>query len=300
MTTLTESVPNAAVQPTPDSVSSSVDAEKILARLDDTLDLIAHANRVAAGTTPIDRVDVTVLIAVHNARHTLPTIMDRIDEVMPPATEVIIVDDGSDDGTPQYVHGRLRLERYESENESSSRHALRRTHLFKRRVSHGRGSALRLGIRHSRGHVIAIQDATLATDPADLLAGIWPILENQADAVYGIRKGGRPWVDRLATGIANWRGDAKLADLTHTQKVFRGDVLRSLSLSETGEGFDAEVTHKFVQQMTQHPSAVGTMLECPMPHSLDDAGQCETHRSSTSENRFAGQFECLRSAWLYR
>ena len=163
---------------TADAVFSAADPstsswhEDVVDRIDQTLELIAEATSVAIGTTPVDHFDVTIIVPVYNEVDTLPQVLDRIDEVMPPATEVIVVDDGSIDGTSEWLE--------------QLPHRSNRT-ILRRRGNHGKGSAVRLAIRHSQGRVVAIQDADLEYDPADLLGVIWPVLEGEADVVYGSR-----------------------------------------------------------------------------------------------------------------
>ncbi|MCG8653107.1 MAG: glycosyltransferase family 2 protein [Pirellulales bacterium] len=211
-------------------------SQEVIERIDQTLDLIAEATSVAMGVRPIDHFDVTVIVPVFNGRSTLPKVLDRIDEVMPPATQVIVVDDGSADGTSQWLA------------EQPARES--RT-IIRRRGSHGKGSAVRLAIRHSVGRVVAIQDADLECDPADLLRVIWPILDGNADVVYGSRylNGDDPSMLRRAgnwalTRLSNRITGLRLTDMETCHKAFDGDLLRSLSLRECRWGFEPEVTAK--------------------------------------------------------
>ena len=224
--------------------SSDVDSEwpcdsteQVMARIDQTLDFLAEATMAATSMTDTGKYDVTVIVPVYNERKTLPKVLERIEEVMPPSTEVIVVDDGSTDGTSEWL------------SEQPSRAG--RTILC-RRANHGKGSAVRLAIRHSVGRVVAIQDADLEYDPADLLRIIWPVLEGEVDVVYGSRylESGQDqsfihtagnWaltrLSNLATGLP-------LTDMETCHKAFRGDLIRSIPLKECRFGFEPEVTAK--------------------------------------------------------
>lgn len=218
--------------------------EELIGRIDDALQLIAEATSMAAGTVPIDHYDVTVIVPVFNERETLPRVLDRIDEVMPSTTEVIVVDDGSSDGTSEWL---ASLEPKDN-----------RTILL-RRGNHGKGSAVRLAIRHSRGRVVAIQDADLEYDPADLLRVIWPILDGDADVVYGSRYLGKvqdPSLihrlgNRLLTTASNCVTGLRLTDMETCHKAFDGELLRSIPLRECRFGFEPEITAKIAARQAR-------------------------------------------------
>ena len=110
----------------------------------------------------------------------------------------------------------------------------------------GKGSAIREGLRHATGSIVAIQDADLELDPAQLAALVQPILTGQADVVYGSRfLGGRsnaPFVtsaaNRVLTTVTNLLFGGSLTDMETCYKVMRLEVARSLRL--TAERFDIE------------------------------------------------------------
>lgn len=219
--------------------SAPPDLDDVLAQIDGTLDLIAQAQSPIESNDACETIDISIIVPCHNCRESLPEVLERIEEVMPRSCEVIVIDDASTDGSWHYVRGL---------GESKYRKILHR------RRAHGRGSAIRLGIRHSQGRVVAIQDADMAYDPADLLATIWPVLECEADAVFGsrrLRKESRRGLSlrarlygRVTTLLANLTTGLRLSDLESSHKAFRGDLIRSVALSETDAGFDAEVAAK--------------------------------------------------------
>lgn len=124
--------------------------------------------------------------------------------------------------------------------------------IIRRRRNHGKGSAVRLGIRHSEGRVVAIQDADMEYEPADLLRVVWPVLEGRADAVYGSRYLDKTkndaWLHRLGnvalTFLSNRLTGLRLTDMETCHKAFRGDFLRSIPLQECRFGFEPEITGK--------------------------------------------------------
>ncbi len=233
-----------------ESTSSSY-ADDILQRIDDTLALIAEAQSTSRGATPQTSFDISIIVPVFNARESLPQVLDRIEEVMPPSCEVIIVDDGSTDGSWHYARSLTSKANFT---------------VLHRRRHHGRGSAIRMGLRHCTGRVVAIQDADMAYDPADLLGAIWPILEDKADAVYGSRRLRRDTrrdisvasrlSGRITTLVANLSTGLRISDMESSHKVFRGDLIRSLDLRECDRGFDAEVTAKIARR-------AGVVMEVP-------------------------------------
>lgn len=246
------------------SPTTGVDSDDILRRMDETLDLIAEANQIASGSAPVKQIDVSVIVPIHNCRETIAEVVERLDEVMPPATEVILVDDGSTDGSWHYLRGLPQRDN--------------RIVLHRRR-HHGRGSSIRMALRHTQGYVVAIQDADMAYDPADLLGAIWPILEQKADVVYGsrsMRRGGtsstqegRRWsrplnrfANRCLTTCSNLATGLELSDLETCHKVFLGDLVRSFDLHETGTGFDAEITSKVARH-------AHTVMEVPTHYESD-------------------------------
>ena len=207
-------------QPTTPGVST----DQVIDRIDETLDLIADATSAALGVRPIDHFDLSVIVPVYNERETLPKVLARIEEVMPSACQVVVVDDGSTDGTAEWLRGKQPQQN---------------TKVICRRGNHGKGSAVRLGIRHSLGSVVAIQDADLEYDPADLLRAIWPILDGNADVVYGSRYldgGSDPSLvhragNFLLTRLSNTATGLRLTDMETCHKAFDGDLIRSHQLA---------------------------------------------------------------------
>lgn len=187
---------------------------------------------------------LTVIVPVFNERRTLPKILERINDVMPQETETVVVDDASTDGTAEWL--------------DSLPNRSNRTILLRRR-NHGKGSAVRLGIRHSRGRIVAIQDADTEYDPVDLLDVIGPIQSGQASVVYGSRylngSDDPSLMHRLGnwglTAISNCMTGQRLTDMETCHKAFVGDLVRSIPIQECRFGFEPEITGKIADHGVQ-------------------------------------------------
>jgi glycosyltransferase involved in cell wall biosynthesis len=179
----------------------------------------------------IDR--LSVVIPVFNESKTISTIIDRVLAVSLPI-ELIVVDDGSTDGT------RETLER--------ERHRIDRLILCER--NGGKGAALKAGFKAATGDVVLIQDADLEYDPEDYHDLLKPILKGNADLVLGSRlTGAKPqrayyyWHyvgNRLITFIARVLYNTTLSDIYTCYKVFRRELLDGLIIKSDGFDFDAE------------------------------------------------------------
>jgi glycosyltransferase involved in cell wall biosynthesis len=184
---------------------------------------------------------VSVVVPAYNERATAEALLRRVREV-PLRTEIIVVDDGSTDGTREVLH------RLEGEG------------LVDRLVLHerngGKGTALRSGFQHATGHVVVVQDADLEYDPLELPALLAPILEGRADAVYGSRFLGGPhrvllfWHsvgNRFLTLLSNMLTDLNLTDMETCYKMIRTDLLRTLPLGARRFGIEPEITARLAQ-----------------------------------------------------
>lgn len=190
---------------------------------------------------PWDRVVLSVVIPCYNEVRTVEQLLRRVRDV-PLELEVIVVDDGSSDGT------RDLLPRLEKEG------------LIDQLVFHeqngGKGTALRTGFAKATGDVVVVQDADLEYDPAELPYLLSPILRGQADAVYGSRFLGGPhrvlffWHsvgNRFLTLLSNMFTDVNLTDMETCYKMVRRELLQSLPLSARRFGIEPELTARLAQ-----------------------------------------------------
>ncbi len=193
------------------------------------------------GDLPWDHVVVSVVVPAYNEARTAETLLRTLDRV-PLRKEVIVVDDGSSDGT------RSILEELRDEG-------LVDTLVF-HDENRGKGAALRTGFEHATGDVIVVQDADLEYDPMELPTLLEPILRGQADAVYGSRFLGGPhrvlffWHsvgNKFLTLLSNMLTDVNLTDMETCYKMVRAPLLKSLPLTADRFGFEPEVTARLAQ-----------------------------------------------------
>ncbi len=182
---------------------------------------------------------LSVVIPVYNEVTTLAEVIERVRDCGVP-TEIVIVDDGSTDGT------RDLLDKLRGESDLQI--------IFHER-NQGKGAALRTGFQAATGTAIIIQDADLEYDPAEFRFLVQPIAEDQADVVYGSRFSGnnrqvfRYWHAQgnwFLTTLSNWFTNLSLTDMETCYKVFRREVLQTIAptLREKRFGIEPEMTAK--------------------------------------------------------
>jgi glycosyltransferase involved in cell wall biosynthesis len=190
-------------------------------------------------------VKLSILIPVYNERRLLPLLLTKLTSALPDVEkEVILVDDGSTDGTREWV--REMLDGANGPVEPFNKLAVRV--IFHER-NQGKGAAIRTAIRSATGDAMAIQDADLEYDPADLLP-MWRLIEDgHADVVYGSRFHGRPhrclyfhhyFANRLISTLFSILYNQILSDLEVCYKMFRREVLQYLTLRSNDFGFEIE------------------------------------------------------------
>ena len=187
------------------------------------------------GQTPMIPL-LSVVIPCYNEEATIRRVVERVWTV-PVPLEIVVVDDGSTDGTLGALAG---LER----------EGLRVIRLPENR---GKGAALAAGFAASRGDVLVVQDADLEYDPDDLLDLLAPIRRGLADVVYGSRFGGRPqrvhmfWHkvgNRCLTFLTNLLFNTTLTDMETGYKMFRREVIAGITLRSRRFDVEPELTAK--------------------------------------------------------
>ena len=189
---------------------------------------------------------LSVVIPAYNEEATVETLIRKVHEAALPdgvELEMVVVDDGSQDGT------RDVLRRIEASGEFPMLYV-------EHEENRGKGAALRTGFGRAGGDIILVQDADLEYDPREYPVLLQPILEDQADVVYGSRFLSGPhrvlffWHsigNRFLTLLSNMMTDLNLTDMETCYKVFRAEVLRGMTLRSNRFGIEPEMTAKIAK-----------------------------------------------------
>jgi len=215
--------------------SDLVPAQERLEELERLLG-VAACRAIGLYRIPEDFV-LSVVVPVYNEVETLEEVFRRI-RAVPVRTEIVVVDDASQDGSWDLLQ---KLE---------SRFDLR---LFRHEVNQGKGAALRLGFQKATGSAVIVQDADLEYNPTDYLRLLQPIVEGEADVVYGSRFTGERhrvlyfWHavgNRFLTLLSNAFTNLNLTDMETGYKLFRREVIQQVApqMQENRFGIEPELT----------------------------------------------------------
>jgi glycosyltransferase involved in cell wall biosynthesis len=185
---------------------------------------------------------LSVVIPCYNERSTIESVVEAVRSAPIKDVEIIIVDDGSTDGTKELLQGKPPgwVDK-----------------LVLQQRNFGKGAALRAGFQAATGDLVVVQDADLEYDPQEYPLLVSPILEDRADVVFGSRfMGGRPhrvvyfWHmvgNRFLTLLSNMFTNLNLTDMETCYKVFRRELLQRITIKEDRFGVEPELVAKIAR-----------------------------------------------------
>jgi len=190
---------------------------------------------------------LSVVIPVYNEEATVEALLGRVAQAPVQEgvdLEIVVVNDASTDGT------RAKLQEMQTAGDLEFS-------LFQHEVNQGKGAALRTGFAQVTGDIVLVQDADLEYHPREYPRLLQPILDGEADVVYGSRFGGGPqrvmffWHyvgNRMLTLLSNMFTDLNLSDMETCYKVFKREVLDNLELQSNRFAIEPEITAKIAKQ----------------------------------------------------
>jgi glycosyltransferase involved in cell wall biosynthesis len=187
---------------------------------------------------------VSIVIPVYNERQWVEKLLARVlaADCCGLRQEIVVIDDCSTDGTSAILQAQAALHP--------------QIKLFRQSVNQGKGAALRRAFNEATGDVILVQDADLEYDPRDYPTLLKPILEDNADAVFGSRFLGGPhrvlfyWHsvgNAVLTTLSNMFTNLNLTDMETCYKVFRRSLITNVTLEQNRFGIEPEITAKLAR-----------------------------------------------------
>ena len=182
---------------------------------------------------------LSIIIPCYNEKNTIKELLEAVNKSPLPEKEIIVVDDGSNDGTRDVLKS------------ISDQQDIK---VIFHKENQGKGAALRTGFQSATGDICIVQDADLEYDPREYSLVIDPIIQGKADVVFGSRfQSGRPhrvvyfW-HRIGNGIltllSNIFTDLNLTDMETCYKAFKTEIIQSIRIQEDRFGFEPEITAK--------------------------------------------------------
>lgn len=218
---------------------------------------------------------LSVVVPVFNESATVIEAIERLQSTLSNyCTEILIIDDGSTDGTTELLR---------------SLQSVRNISVFFHSKNQGKGAALRTAFSQTRGEVVVIQDADFEYNPQDIPRLIQPIIDGHADVVFGSRFRGESqrvhlfW-HRLANGLltlgSNMLTNLNLTDMETGYKAFSNDVVKTFTIRENRFGVEPELTAKVAKLKCR-------VYEVPISY----------YGRDYSEGKKIGFRDALRAAW---
>tara|TARA_A100001011_G_scaffold357631_1_gene402673 strand:- start:1265 stop:1951 length:687 start_codon:yes stop_codon:yes gene_type:complete len=185
---------------------------------------------------------ISVLIPCYNEKNSIEEIVNRINNLTNLEIEIIIIDDYSNDGTREILKDKIKS---------------KVSKIIFNEANFGKGYSLKKGIHIATGDIILIQDADLEYNPKEYYKLTKPIMDGNAEVVYGSRFIGGDerrilffWhtvANKLLTLLSNMFTNLNLTDMETCYKVFKKEIIKKVNLKEKGFGFDPEVTAKIAK-----------------------------------------------------
>ena len=193
-------------------------------------------------TRTIEPMKVSIVIPCYNEKNTIAKILQAVRAAPVENKEIIVIDDGSNDGTQTLLREKL---------------SGAVDQIIYHPVNRGKGAALRAGFEAASGDIILVQDADLEYSPEEYPVLLEPIISGKADAVFGSRfMGGRPhrvlffWHmagNRFLTLLSNIFTNLNLTDVETCYKAFRGPLIKSIQIEEDRFGVEPEIIAKIAR-----------------------------------------------------
>ena len=196
-------------------------------------------------------IGLSILVPVYNERNTIRQVLEKVRGVsFPVKTEIVVVDDGSRDGTIEILRG---LPSWDD------------VRVLFHEVNKGKGGAIQTALRHARGEFVVVQDADLELNPADLLPLFDIVHRGAAPVGYGsrfigdvshLRRLPTYWANRVLNLVCNLINGLHLTDMNTCYKMMRTDVARRVNLVSRGFAIEPEITTKLARmgvRIREHP-----------------------------------------------
>jgi glycosyltransferase involved in cell wall biosynthesis len=187
-------------------------------------------------------VTLSIVMPAYNEEKTVATVVERVVKEVPCDFELIIVNDGSRDKTPEII-----------EDLAAKDSRIRTLH----QKNGGKAAALKQGFAMSRGDIVIIQDADLEYDPSEMIHVLQPILDGKADVVYGsrflVRRAARVLyyyhflANHVITITSNLFTNLNMTDVETGYKAIRGHIIRAMVIQSRGFGIEIEITAKIAK-----------------------------------------------------